>query len=722
MAHVSLWFEAGEESLSVRRFTTREAISDLFAVTVWARSPSPDIDLESLVGKPAALWVEDGWFSALPNGGRRWAGVCRQIELVQAEPTGLSTYQMSLVPTLWLLSQRRNLRTFLRMSVPDIVSRLLEEWQIVPEWRADRESYPKLEYKVQYDETDLAFVARLLSEAGIAYLFEDTEEGESKLVLTDAPQGADPRPRPPIPYVDNPNEAPGTEMVTKVRIAREVRPGALLLRDHDFRNPALTVEANATPASAEARYEQYRYQPGSFLALVDKGGGTPNADDKGFARHDMRTGTERAERLLEATRTGRRLVSFTGNAVDLRPGVVLAIAGHPSSEIAETESLLVTETLGEGQVDGTWAIACRSVFTSEAYRPPPILEKPRISGVQSAVVVGPPGQEIHTDEHGRVRVQLPWDRLGRLDDTSSPWIRVAQGWAGTGFGISALPRVGQEVLVGYLEGDPEQPMIVGRVFNARNVVPYRLPDHKTVSTFRSSSSPGGSAGYNELVFEDAKGKELVGIRAERDLRKLVKRDETSTVGRHRSALVVGNETETTNGNQTTFVGGDRRRLVRGDETERTEGNLRVHVTKDRDVRVSEKQREQVNQDSHLVVKGSRKVRVDKGVSLTVQGDRFEKVGGVYAVHAGEELHVKAGGALVIEAQDLTLKGPGGFIRIDAGGVTIKGTLVKINSPGGSPADGSGAKPEDPEAAEDAVVEAPEMDDVSRTGHGPVELP
>jgi type VI secretion system secreted protein VgrG len=721
MPEVTLAFEGGEFSLSVRRIAVREAVSELFAVTVTALSPEPDIDLEAIIGKRASLDVSEGWFAAEPGGGRRFAGVVSRIEQVKAEPTGLSTYQLVIVPVLWLATQRRNLRTFQHLSAPDIAARILADWDVQPEWEIDKGAYPRLHYKVQYDETDYAFFCRILAEAGIAFVHEDAQEGDSRLVLSDHLHARDPRPGPPIPYLDNPGPSRKEQFVTSVRIAREVRPGSLTLRDFDFRNPGFPLSASAEPDPDEQRYEHYRYEPGSFLVEVDKGGGTPVADDKAFARHDARAGQERADRLLAAERGGGQAITFLANAVDLRPGVVLSIAGHPHADLDESRRLLLTESAGEGDVDGLWGVTCTAVFATGPYRPKLPAPKPRISGVQSAIVVGPPSQAIHTDEHGRVRVQFQWDRLGGSDDNSSPWVRVGQGWAGTGFGVITLPRVGQEVLVGFLDGDPEQPIVVGRVFNARSTVPYKLPEQKTVSTFRSESTPGG-AGYNEILFDDAKGRELFGIRAERDLRKLVKRDETSTVGRHRSALVVGDEVEVTNGHQTTFVGKDRRRLVKGDETEHTHGDVLLRVGKDLDVRVAENRREQVNRDSHLHVQGSRKISVDKSSSLTVQGDRFEKVGGSYALAAGQEIHVKAGAALVIEAQDLTLKGPGGFLRIDAGGVTIKGTLVKINSAGGSPGDGAGAQPQEPESPREIAVDEPEIDDVSKTGHGPTGYP
>jgi type VI secretion system secreted protein VgrG len=356
-----------------------------------------------------------------------------------------------------------------------------------------------------------------------------------------------------------------------------------------------------------------------------------------------------------------------------------------------------------------------------------------VEGVQSATVVGPKGQEIHTDEFGRVRVQFPWDRQGKGDDNSSCWIRVSQGWAGTGYGMIVIPRIGQEVLVGFLGGDPDQPIVVGRVFNATQAVPYKLPEHKTRSTWKSDSSMG-SNGFNEIMFEDLKGKELVYVQAEKNLRKLVKNDETITVGQNRQKYVVVNETETTGlnrievtgsdrteitgVNRVTVIGGTNAKLVKGDEIERTEGNQTLFVGQDQDIVVKQVRRERIDEDSHLRVRGNRSQRIDKTQSLTVGKNQQEKVGKNHALEAGEEIHFKAGSALVIEsATDLTFKGPGGFVRIDAGGVTIQGSLVKINS-GGMAGSGSGSSPVEPDEAIEAQVVEPEKplpDNVAKTG-------
>ncbi len=727
-----LEFASGEESLSVRRFSVQEGISSLFTVSIWARSPNPDLDLESLVGKPASFTVENGLKLAL-RGARRWTGVCSFIEQVQAEPTGLSTYHLRIVPTLWLLTHRRNHRIYQHLSIPDIADELLGEWGIDHAWKIDRGACPKLEFKVQYGESDYTFLCRLFEEAGIAFTFAD-EAGGSQLTLGDKLHTSAPR-AVPLPYVDNPNEASEKEFVTQLRLAHEVRPGAYAVRDHDFRNPSFALFGEASKSEGpEARYEQYHYQPGAFLVETGKGGDTPVADDKGVARREQKYGKELAERALLGARSDKRHVNFATNALDLTAGRVLTISGHPHAEVADSKRLLLTDFSFEGVQGEEWSMSGIAVFADQPYRPAHRTPKPDVTAVQSATVVGPAGQEIHTDEFGRVRVQFPWDREGQGDDGSSCWMRVSQGWAGIGWGMIAIPRVGQEVLVGFLGGDPDHPIIVGRVYNNTQRVPYKLPDHKTRSTWKSDSSPG-SGGFNELMFEDLAGKELVYVQAQKNLRKLVKNDETITVGNNRQKLVKNNELETTGANRTevtganrteitganrtTIVGGNESKLVRGTETERTEGDLLLHVGGDQHIIIKQVKRELIEGDSHLRVKGDHNEQVDQTKSIKAGGLQVT-VGKKHGLHAGEEIHIKAGTTLVIEAaEDLTLKGPGGFIRIDASGVTIKGTMVNINS-GGSAGSGSGASPADPEDPREARMTEPEKpvpDDIFKSGLG-----
>lgn len=736
MSVLELSFASGESSLSVRRFSVHEAISSFFTVSVWARSKNESLELPKLVGKEASLRVLAGYKWAQLGAARYWTGICSYMEQVQAEPTGLSTYYLRIVPKLWLLTQRRGNRVYQHLSIPDIIDKLLAEWSIKPVWQIDRGKYPKLEFKIQYSESDYAFMSRLLEEAGIAFVFPDNDAKGSLLTFSDKLHLGTPRGAPPIPYVDNPSQASEKEFVSQVRIAHEVRPGAHTFRDYDFRNPAFQLFGEATKAPApEDKLEQYGYDPGAFLVEGAKGGDTPVADDKGVARYEQKYGKELAERALLSMRADKRCISFDTNTIDLWPGQIFMIDNHPNAELDVGQKLLVAEFSVEGTPGEEWNMSGRALFADAKapYHPPLRTPKPVVQSVQSAVVVGPKGQEIHTDEFGRVRVQFHWDREGKQDEGSSCWMRVSQGWAGTGFGMIVTPRIGQEVLVGFLEGDPDQPIIIGRVFNATNQVPYKLPQHKTRSTWKSDSSLGGG-GFNEIMFEDLRGKELVYLQAQKNLRKLVKNDETITVGNNRQKFVVVNELETTGANRTeitganrteitganrtTVIGGNRSKLIQGDEIERTEGNLTIYIGQNHDIIVKQTKREQIDGDSHLRVKGKRNQRIDGSQSLTVKKNRQEKIGKNHAMDVGDEIHLKAGTALVIEAaKDLTLKGPGGFIRIDAGGVTIKGNIVKINS-GGSAGKGSGASPEEPADALEAKIEAPEKpepDNVAITG-------
>ncbi len=542
MGILELTFACGENSLSVRRFSVREAMSTLFEVSIVARSPHEEVDLDAIVGKSASFRIVSGLAHAR-LGARRWQGVCKRLEQIQAEERGLSTYELTIVPSFWLLTQRRNHRIFQRLSIPSIVDAILSEWEIKPTWRIDRASYPALEYRVQYGESDFAFTTRLLEEAGIAYFFADDDKDGTRLVLADRPQTAEIRPGLPIPCVDNPNEAAEREFVTKVRIAQEIRPGRYTVRDFDFRaKPSYQLLGAADPAPApEDRYEQYHYVPGGFV------------DDKGAARDAEKAGRATATKGLEGVRASQREVAFRTNALDLAPGVVFAMAGHVRADLAPDKTLLVDRIELDGTEGGQWTMVGRAVFASRPYRPARRTEKPQIQGVQSALVVGPKGSEIHTDEYGRVRVQFHWDRHGAFNEQSSCWMRVSQGWAGGAYGMIAIPRVGHEVLVGFFEGDPDQPIVVGRVFNSATRVPYNLPEHQTVSTWKSDSSPGGG-GFNELKFEDAKGKELVYVQAERDLEKLVKHDETETTGNNRSISVAVNRTTNVGAIDNTVVG------------------------------------------------------------------------------------------------------------------------------------------------------------------------
>jgi type VI secretion system secreted protein VgrG len=323
------------------------------------------------------------------------------------------------------------------------------------------------------------------------------------------------------------------------RIGRQVCPGRYTVRDHDYRRQPsckLIASAEAGDRGVEARLEQYHYVSGAFLFRTEEGENTPFADDKGKTRADVQAGEILVRKRLEAKRTSARMCEFETNAHDLSPGVVMSMLDHPKSELGSEEKLLIVESTLNGASHGEWKHRCEARCADSSYRPPLSTPKPTVNGVESATVVGPPGEEIHCDEFGRVRVHFHWDRESKMDDNSSCWIHVSQPWGGAGYGAMNLPRVGQEVLVDFLGGDPDRPMIVGRVYTNLQKVPYKLPEHKTRSGWRSQSSPGGG-GFNEIRFEDAKGKEEVYIQAENNLRKLVKNNENVSIRGNRSTQV-----------------------------------------------------------------------------------------------------------------------------------------------------------------------------------------
>ena len=722
MPQLDLTFESGEASLSVRRFSVHEAVSVPFTVSIWARSPNPAIDLTALTGKAAGFVCSSGYANLTGSGSRSWNGVCSYAEQVRGErrphANEQSMYYLRISPTLWLLNHRRGTRIFQHISIPDIVAKILGEWSIPNVFNVESGAYPKHEYRVQYGETDLSFMSRLLEEAGIGYTFD--EDGTSLLTFADKLEKNPKRGGPPIPYEENPTAAAEREYISRVALSHDETTGLFTMRDYDFRRPAYDlVSKSKSGPRAEAKNEHYLYVAGGTYVEGGAGGDTPVADDQAVVRHAQAYGDLRAGRWLgePAHRQARSRLRDERSTSSCR-----AMRASPCSTTRTPSSApicLTVETVHEGSAEGEWVVLGRAVFVDVPYRPPIVTPKPDVRGVMVARVVGPFGEEIHTDEFGRVRVQFPWDRDGQYDDHTTCWMRVGEGWGGEVYGFIDIPRVGHEVLVTFLGGDPDRPVVAGRVYNPVNPVPYVLPDHKTVSTWKSHSYPHADGGwFNELKFEDLAGSELFYWQAQKDLRALVKNDESITVGHDRSKTVVGEEQEVTgvmrtqivvaersaltSVNQTEVVHKNKLRRVIKDEREVTQSNRQLLVKLDQDVVVKGNRRERVEYDRHMTVVGNRAEHVEKTHSLTVLESRAEKVGKTFARASGNEMHVVAGHDFCGEAPSVTLKGPGGFITIDASGITIVGTVVLINM-SGSPGHGHGSHPVNPDDAVEATI-------------------
>lgn len=658
MATLELSLSSGQTELHVRQFAVRESVSNTFTIDILFRSPNHSLNFDAIVGHPATFKVQAGYAYVKDGGLRSWSGIVSHAEQLEAlqdrdGAEGHSTYTLQIVPKVWLLNHRRGNRIFQQLTIPDIVTKLLGEWGINPTWKIDSAQYPKLDYKVQYAESDFDFMSRLLEEAGIAYTFADN----GLPVFGDALGQNEPREGGAISFVDSPNQSTQKEFVTEVRFSREVRPGAATFRDHDPRKPDFALMGNATPGKGiEAKLEQYHYDAQAFLAQTGAEDKTPSADDRGFSRHDPKYGNALAARAIEASRTGDRTIHLIANTFDLSPGSVFAIDGHPHGGLANAPKLLSVASKLTGSDTGDFDFSVEAHLGDAQYRPPRQTPKPVIQGLQSAIVVGPAGQEIHCDEYGRVRVQFPWDREGKNDEKSSCWIRCDLGWGGSGFGMVSLPRVGQEVLVSFLEGDPDCPTVIGRSYNAAQATPYKLPQDMTRSSWKSNSSPG-SEGFNEIMFEDKAGNELVWQHANKDRNRLVNNDEFATVGN------------------------DRQKYVKNDETERTQSHLKQLVGKAFDMLTAQTKNETVGQDVSQTVVGSRREQIIGKQSLTVEKSRHEKIEGSYALEA-KEIHQVAAEKWVGEADENTTFSAGGsFISLGEDGIRIVGSTVWINDRG-----------------------------------------
>lgn len=694
---------ASSDDLDIRHFQVVERMNELFEIAIDALCENPDIDFEAVVGQPMTFTARKG-VEGLDV--RTWTGICSHIEQVGAEERGLSTYKLVLVPMLWLLTQRRNHRMFQVQSEVDIARKLLGEWSISTEESLSG-TYKKRKYRVQYGESDFTFLCRMLEDAGISFYFK-TDDGETKLVLHDTPQ-RNARRALPIAFRDHPTDA-NREHVTAVRIGRSIRPGKYTVRDHDYRrSPAYDLRSSAKAAGGvEEALEQFEYSPGAFLYESDSGGATPIADDRGRYRTDEKEASALALRRLDAKRGPARTVTFETNTLDLGPGTTLSFLDHPKSELAPGKALLVTRVSLRGERNGTWACTCEAVSAEVSYRPSLATPKPTTNGVESATVVGPAGEEIHTDEFGRVRVHFHWDRESKMNETSSCWIHTSQPWGGSGFGGTNLPRVGQEVLIDFIGGDPDRPILVGRVYTNLQKTPYKLPDNKTQSGWQSRSSPGGGGdNYNELMFEDRKGQELVRMQAEKDLTKLVKHDEAVTIGHdrgkqvgHDDALTVGHDrTRIVVHDETVGIGNDRTRLVGNNESV-TVGNSRSKsIGVNEALFVGVNQSEQVGANRSVQVGANHSETIGANMSLSVGMAKAETVGLASALTVGGAYAITVGGMMatnvaLIQTEIVGLTktvtvgkkieivcGQSKLVLEESGKVTLEGTDFSFKSSG-----------------------------------------
>jgi type VI secretion system secreted protein VgrG len=521
--------------------------------------------------------------------------------------------------------------------VPEIIKQIFQDSGFADFEESLSGEYAKRDYVVQYPETTFNFVSRLMEEVGIYYYFRHTADAHT-LVLADSISALEPSPDcGELPYYPpDQQRATHVDHVNRWLLTQRVTSGSVTLRDYDFERPGanLTAQITSPKDHAAADGEIYDY-PGGY-----------NVRDDGQTQSRVR---------LEWTQESFEHAVGHANARGLSTGALVELTGHPRDDqnreylVTWTASSLIGHDTRSGSEDGpTFTCQFGAIDSGVPFRTSPKARKPLVEGPQTAIVVGKSGEEIWTDKYGRVKVQFHWDRKGTSDENSSCWVRVAQVWAGTNWGAMHIPRIGQEVIVDFLEGDPDQPIITGRVYNGSNMPPYALPGNQTQSGIKSRSTKGGAApNANEIRFEDRKGSEEFYIQAEKDLNSLVKNNETATVNVNRTRQVGGNDALTVGKNQTIQIGVDESFTVGGNETIAVTGNESVTIGGNQSVSVTGNDSMSFGGSQSLTVAVARSEAVGGAESIVVGGARSVAVGGAQSVTIGASLIESVGGAMSV---------------------------------------------------------------------------
>lgn len=679
----------GKDVLLVRNASCTEQISRLFQIELDLISGEEGAaSFEDIIGESVTLRVSVG-----KDQKRYFNGIVSRF--VQTKNEGrFAHYRATVVPWLWLLTRTSDCRIFQKKSIPDIIEEVFKAHGLDNYTLSLSGSYQPWDYCVQYRETDFNFVSRLMEQEGIYYFWEH-EDGKHTLVLADAPAAHCPNAgyetiiyRPPTD-----NQPFDRECITDWVVEKELQPGAYALNDFNFEKPkaSLLAKASIDRSHAANAFEVYDY-PGEY---------EEHGDGEGYAK-------VRIEELQASYETLHAQATARG----LCPGFLFTLQDHPRDD--QNREYLVTSIscqMDAGDFESTsksdkdfFTCSFSAIDSKTQLRPPRTTPKPLIQGPQTAIVVGPGGEEIYTDEFGRVKVKFHWDRYGKADQDSSCWVRVSQAWAGKAWGSIHIPRIGQEVIVEFLEGDPDRPIITGRVYNAETTVPYSLPDNKTQSGIKSRSTmKGGEANFNEIRFEDKIGNEEVYIHAEKNKRVIVENDRFEEVGHDESIKIKHDRGESVGNDESISIGNNRTETVEKNETISIGEKRTTDIGKDDElsvgdnhlITVDKKQTITVGKDQTIEVTENRKKSVGKNEQVTIAGDRLEditknskiKVGKAFALEAGEEIALitgdasitlKKNGNIQIKGKDITVEGSGKINIKASGDVMIKGSKIAEN--------------------------------------------
>jgi type VI secretion system secreted protein VgrG len=623
----------GKDVLLLHGFSGREGISQLFRFDLIMLSENPSISFSDIVGQRITVSVRK------PDGDLRYINAFISRFAQSGSDARFTYYHAEIVPWLWFLTRWADCRIFQNKTVSDIIKQVFTERGFNDFEDRCEGSFPTREYCVQYRETDFNFVSRLMEQYGIFYFFEHTDARHT-LVLANSQQAHQPCPgQSSVPFHETagPGALPEYEdVITGWRMEQELRPGKYALTDYNFETPStslLDTLSTSKEIAQNTNYEVFDY-PGIY----------PN----------MSEGDQILKVRMEEEEAFVTLAAGNGTCRSLIPGFRFVLSDHYRRDM--NRGYIVTEvqhdaSLGDSYTsDDDSQVSYSNSFSvipdDITYRPRRLTPQPIVQGPQTAVVVGPSGSEIYVDKYSRVKVQFFWDRKGKHDDQSSCWIRVAQPWAGKQWGFVAIPRIGQEVIVDFLEGDPDRPIITGRVYNADQMPPYTLPDNQTQTGIKTRSSQGGGASnFNELRFEDKMGQEEFYAHAEKDLTTDVEHDEKRTVQNDRTTTIQHDDTLTVQNNRSA--------TINGTDTET------------------------VMKTQSLTVNDSRSATIATSDSMTAGTQVSQTSGTSFSITSGTSMSVTAGVGVDITAAASVSITAGGTLTITAPMVSIEAAMVQI---------------------------------------------
>ncbi|WP_460046436.1 type VI secretion system tip protein TssI/VgrG [Pseudomonas sp. S2_H01] len=612
----------GPDVLILKNMSGGDELGRLFEYELQLTSKDESIDLNQLLGKPVSLSLQ------LSAGSRYFHGVVSRCS--QNVDTGqFARYQVTLRPWLWLLTRTTDCKIFQHLTIPQIIKQVFRDLGFSDFEDALSRPYREWEYCVQYRESSFDFVSRLMEQEGIYYFFRH-EKDRHVLVMADAYGAHHPAPGyDSVPFYPPDGQHRERDHISDWRLAQAVQPGSVELNDYDFQRPGARIDVRSAmrrPHTA-GDYPLYDY-PGTYV-------------QSGDGEHYART-------RIEAIQSQHERVELSGNARGLGSGHLFSMSGFSRQDqnreylIVSTRYLIAQESLETGSASAglQFESALGCIAAQQSFRPLPITPRPIVKGPQTAIVVGPSGEEIWTDQFGRVKVHFYWDRHDQSNENSSCWIRVSQAWAGKNWGSMQIPRIGQEVIVSFLEGDPDRPIITGRVYNAEQTVPYDLPANATQSGMKSRSSKGGTpANFNEIRMEDKKGAEQLYIHAERNQDIVVEVDESHSVGHDRNKSVGHNETVT--------IGLDRLRAVLRNDT--------LHVGGAKSDSVSTGYLIEAGSQIRLVC-GKSVLELNASGEINISGSSFKLyASGKGDIDTGGRLDLNSGGAGEVDAKGKGIK-------------------------------------------------------------------